>query len=65
MTIREAIEEDAQGFNENRDAAIKGGKLAGSARETIEAQSGKKVVSSEHFLGLGKSDDKKELPPSE
>jgi DNA-damage-inducible protein D len=65
LTIREAIEEDAQGFNENRDAAIKGGKLAGSARETIEAQSRKKVVSSENFLGLGKNDDKKELPPSE
>jgi DNA-damage-inducible protein D len=65
LTIREAIEEDAQGFNENRDAAIKGGKLAGSARETIETQSRKKVVSNENFLGLGKPDDKKELPPSE
>jgi hypothetical protein len=45
---------DAQGFYENSRAASDGGGIAGSARKQIEAQTGKKVVSSQNFLGSTK-----------
>ncbi|MBW2187599.1 MAG: Bro-N domain-containing protein [Deltaproteobacteria bacterium] len=41
---------DAQGFDENRDAAHKGGNVAGDARQQLEETSGRKVVSNENFL---------------
>ncbi len=41
---------DAQGFDENKDAAREGGKIAGNARKALEAKSGKKVVSKEKFF---------------
>ena len=44
-----AVEGDAQGFDENRETALKGGKAAGDARRNFE-KSGQKVVSSENFL---------------
>lgn len=47
-----AIDEDAQGFNENHNAATKGGQMAGEARERLEAQLKKPVVSSDNFLSL-------------
>jgi DNA-damage-inducible protein D len=59
-----AVKEDAQGFNENHEAAQKGGKTAGEALKRVEAATGEKVVSKDNFL-LGKDDEKKELPPSE
>ena len=42
--------QDAQGFNENRSAAHKGGRIAGEAREELEKESGRKVVSTENYL---------------
>ena len=41
---------DTQGFEENKEAARAGGKIAGNARRELEAKSGKKVVSKENFL---------------
>ena len=41
---------DAQGFDENKDAAHKGGKVAGDARQQLEETSGRKVVSNDYFL---------------
>lgn len=41
---------DAQGFNENRDAAQKGGKIAGNAQTELEKESGQKVISQENYL---------------
>ncbi|MDY0191319.1 MAG: Bro-N domain-containing protein [Desulfuromonas sp.] len=41
---------DAQGFDENRAAAHKGGKVAGDARLQLEEKSGRKVVSNDNFL---------------
>jgi hypothetical protein len=41
---------DAQGFTENRSAAGKGGKIAGEAREKLELESGRKVVSDDNYL---------------
>jgi DNA-damage-inducible protein D len=59
-----AVKEDAQGFNENHEAAQKGGKTAGEALKRVEAATGEKVVSKDNFL-LGKDEDENELPPAE
>lgn len=42
--------QDAQGFDENRTAARKGGRIAGNAREKLEKETKKKVVTSENYL---------------
>ena len=42
--------QDAQGFDENRTAARKGGKIAGDAREKLEKETKKMVVSKENYL---------------
>ncbi len=55
-----AVASDARGFQANRDAAEKGGQIAGDARKALEEQTGISVVSSSNYLG-GKS-AKKELP---
>ena len=60
-----AINHDAQGFNENHEAAAKGGKIAGEARERVEVGTGEKVVSKANFLGLKGSDKPDELPPND
>ena len=57
ITRSETVEMDAQGFNENHEAAQKGGALAGKARQLVEKERGKKVVSSDNFLGLKANDD--------
>ena len=44
--------QDAQGFDENRDAAHKGGRIAGDARVELEKESGRKVVSNENYLDV-------------
>jgi DNA-damage-inducible protein D len=44
------INTDTQGFDENKKAARAGGKIAGDARQQLEIQSGKSVVSSNNFL---------------
>jgi DNA-damage-inducible protein D len=62
VTRTVAIDKDAQGFEENKTAALKGGKTAGEARERVEAATGKKVVSSENFLPPSKSGKTGELP---
>ncbi len=41
---------DAQGFQENKVAANKGGTIAGDARKSLELESKKRVVSSENYL---------------
>ncbi len=40
---------DAQGFNQNKRAAVDGGSVAGNARKELEKKSGKKVVSNKRF----------------
>ena len=58
------VKQDAIGFNENHEAATKGGKIAGEARERVETGMGDKVVSSDNYLHLtGKNSDK--LPESD
>ena len=58
ITIRDA----AQGFNENHDAALIGGRIGGKALANYEQDTGLKVVSSDNFLGLKGSDKPEELP---
>ncbi len=41
---------DTQGFNENKQAAIEGGEVAGTARKELEEKSGKKIVSGKNYL---------------
>jgi DNA-damage-inducible protein D len=60
-----AEENDAQGFHENHEAADKGGKTAGNARRGFEKETGRKVVSSDNFLGLKGGEKTDELPPKD
>ena len=50
VTRQIAINDEAKGFNENHDAATKGGALAGQARLNVENQLKKSIISSENFL---------------
>jgi len=49
-TTEIARNKNALGFERNKDAAIQGGTVAGSARKDLERKSGKKVVSGENYL---------------
>ncbi len=49
-TTRIAKDKDAQGFIENKEAARKGGTVAGVARKELEQQSVRKVSTPENFL---------------
>ena len=64
-TRQVTIRDDAQGFNENYDAAQLGGRIGGDALRNFESKTGLKVVSSENFLGLKEGDTPSELPEPE
>jgi hypothetical protein len=49
-TIANIQVEDAQGYEENRDAAEKGGRSAGAARRAFEQEHGRKVISDQSYL---------------
>jgi hypothetical protein len=49
-TTEIARTQDAQGFGENKVAAKKGGSIAGEAREKLEVESDRKVVTDENYL---------------
>ncbi len=49
-TTEIARKQDTQGFDENRTAAYKGGRIAGEAREKLEQETGAKVVSRNNYL---------------
>jgi hypothetical protein len=49
-TTEIARNKDAQGFDQNKTAAHKGGRIAGEAREKLEIESGKKIISNENYL---------------
>ncbi|MCL2402634.1 MAG: Bro-N domain-containing protein [Coriobacteriia bacterium] len=54
--------EDAQGMGENTDAAQRGGAVAGVARERLEAETGKRVVSSAKHELVDTADENFHLP---
>jgi DNA-damage-inducible protein D len=62
LTRQETIKEDARGFDENKNTALKGGSMAGKARKMIEKESGNSVVSPENYLNQSKKEVTKELP---
>lgn len=49
-TTEIARTDDVQGMNENRDAAKRGGAVAGTARQQLEQETGQKVVSKNNYL---------------
>ena len=51
-TTEIARSKDAQGFPENKDAAGKGGKISGDARNDLEKETGKSIVSDENYLEI-------------
>ena len=53
--------QDAQGFDENRTAARKGGRIAGDARQKLEKETKKKVVTPENYLAISQK-EKRRLP---
>ncbi|MEZ4591932.1 MAG: Bro-N domain-containing protein [Chloroflexota bacterium] len=58
-TTEVARHEDAQGYDENFQAAKKGGRIAGNARRELEAETGKPVLSSRNYL---ENPESKQLP---
>jgi DNA-damage-inducible protein D len=50
--------DDAKGFQENKQAARKGGEVAGKAREDLERKTRKKVVSSGNYLRISQKRQK-------
>lgn len=52
VTRKITVRDEANGFNENYEAAIKGGQVGGKARRNVEEATGERVVSSENFLSL-------------
>ena len=60
LTRDEAVRNDANGFNENHEAAQKGGSIAGDARRRVEERTGNKIVSKENYLKkLGEGSEEK------
>lgn len=64
-TTEIARTKDAQGFVENKDAAAKGGKIAGDARVKLEIETGKSVVSGENYLRVPENEQRKRLKYNE
>ena len=60
-TTEIARTKDAQGFVKNKDAAIKGGTIAGDARKKLEIETRKKVINPENYLDTHEKDKKKRL----
>lgn len=63
-TTEIARNDDAQGMAENADAARRGGKIAGDARENLERQTGRSVSTSDNYKHLS-SRARKKLPEEE
>lgn len=51
-TAHVARGKDAQGFEENQQAAATGGTIAGNARKELESKSGEKVSTNENYLTI-------------
>ena len=64
LTKGKVIELDAQGFNENHEAAQLGGQLTGELVARVES-TGRKVVSRDNYLGLKGGEVAHELPAEE
>lgn len=61
ITKNLAENDNAKGFDENRDVAQRGGGYAGTARRNLEKKENLKVVSAKNFLDIKKAEDPDEL----
>ena len=61
VTRQMTINDDSQGFHQNYESAVRGGNTANEARERVEAQLKKPVVSPENFLHMKGDEKNKEL----
>ena len=64
-TRRISVKDDAQGFTENHDAALRGGYSTGEALKRYEQTSGESVVSPDNFLKQIEESQKKAFLPEE
>ncbi len=60
-TTEIARQREAQGYDENRAAAIAGGSVAGKARQDLEQKSGRRVTSPENYKALPEAVARKKL----
>ena len=60
-TTEIARNKNSQGFHPNKQVAREGGTVAGNARRELEQRSGRKVVTSENYLGLTQTAKKAKL----
>lgn len=60
-TTEIARNRDARGYDENSDAAVEGGSVAGSARLDLEKKSGRRVASQENYKALPEAVVRKRL----
>jgi DNA-damage-inducible protein D len=56
-----AEKDDAQGFNDNHQAAEEGGRMAGKYRQQLEERTGEKVVTSKNYLHLNAAETPKQI----
>ncbi len=56
---------DAQGYNENLDAAMQGGSVAGSARLDLEKKSGEKIANEVNFKKIPEAIHRKQIRSSD
>lgn len=64
-TTEIARNKDAQGYVENRDAALNGGAVAGRARYDLEKKSGKRIASKENYKQLPEAVARKRVKKAE
>ena len=64
-TTEIARNQDAQGYDENRDAAVEGGSVAGRARRDLEKKSGRRIASKENYKQLPEAVVRKRLKKGE
>lgn len=64
-TTEIARNKDAQGYVENRKAAVEGGAVAGRARRDLEKKSGKRVASTDNYKALPEAVARKRLKNKE
>lgn len=64
-TTEIARQREAQGYDENRAAAIAGGSVAGKARQDLEEKSGRRVTSPENYKALPEAVARKKLNKKE
>ena len=55
-TTEIAVQNDAQGFQQNKKAAREGGEIAGNARKELEQKSGRKVISKSNYLDVNSAE---------